>query len=109
MGLDEAWEKRCNWWRAACGGQDKWRDTTRVSTQDSKDSSEAEVFPAHAPPQGACEHLVCALKLLANQQTGGDSLVDTLFEGLQEQSRLKIMDELRIFVEVANRSADLEK
>ena len=46
---------------------------------------------------------------VANQQTGGDSLVDTLFEGLQEQSRLKIMRELRRFSEVANHSGDLEK
>ena len=35
-----------------------------------------------------------APKLLANQQTGEDSVVDTIFEGLQEQSRLKIMHEL---------------
>ena len=32
----------------------------------------------------ACEHLVCALDLLANLQAGGDSLVDTTFEGLQK-------------------------
>ena len=38
----------------------------------------------HAPPQGPCEYLVCALKLMAKQQAGGDSLVDPLFEGLQE-------------------------
>ena len=49
------------------------------------------------PPQGACENLVCALKLLANQQTGGDSFVDTIFEGLQEQSRLEITTERRRF------------
>ena len=42
---------------------------------------------AHAP-QGACEHLVCALNLLANLQAGGDNLVDSIFECLQERSRL---------------------
>ena len=42
-----------------------------------------------APPRCACENLVCALMLLAIQQTGGVSLVDVIFEGLQEQSRLK--------------------
>ena len=31
--------------------------------------------------------------------------MDTLFEGLQEQSRLKIMDELRRFVKVDSRAA----
>ena len=34
------------------------------------DSSEEKVFRAHAPPQGTYENPVCALKLLANQQTG---------------------------------------
>ena len=53
-----------------------------------------KVFWARAPPQGACENPVFAPKLLANQQTGGDSFVDTIFEGLQEQSRLKIVNEL---------------
>ena len=69
-------KKLCNWWCAACVGQYNWRDPNRVLVvQDSTDRSEAKVFRAHAPPLGACENLVCALKLLANQQTGGDSLV----------------------------------
>ena len=38
-----------------------------------------EGVSAHALPQGACENLVCALKLLVNRQTGGDSLVDMLY------------------------------
>ena len=38
----------------------------------------------------------------AHQQTGGDSLVDTLCEDLQEQKKLKKMDELRRFSEVDN-------
>ena len=45
----------------------------------------------------ACENLVCALKLLANHQAGGESHVDTIFEGLQEQSRLKLTSELGRF------------
>ena len=36
-----------------------------------RESSEAKVFRAHDPPQGACDHLVCALKPLADPQTGG--------------------------------------
>ena len=35
-----------------------------VSQQDSADHGEAEVFMAIAPPQGACENLVCALNVL---------------------------------------------
>ena len=38
---------------------------------------------------------MCALKLWANQQTGGDSLVDTIFEGLLEQSRLGVTNETK--------------
>ena len=47
------------------------------------------------------------------QCRGGDSFVETLFEGLQEQSKLNIMDALRRFIEVDNHEAerirDLEK
>ena len=64
------------------------------------------------PRSGACENLVCALKVLAIQHMGGDCLVDMIFEGLLEQSRLKITNELRRFIEVntseAARIGDLE-
>ena len=98
----------------ACGGQYDWRNPNGVLvTQDSSDPSEETVFRAHAPPQDVCENLVCALKLLVNQQTGGDSLIDTLVEGFQDQSRMKIMDELRRFIGVENHTVakigDLEK
>ena len=45
----------------------------------------------------------CMLKWLANFQGGGDNLVD-IFEGLHEQSRLNITNELR-FMEVDNQQA----
>ena len=51
--------------------------------QDSMDRSEAKVFRAH----------VNAPKLLANQQTGGDILVEVLVEDLQERSRLKMIED----------------
>ena len=35
-----------------------------------------------------------ALRFLANQRLAGDSLVQVLVEGLKEQSRLDLMDEL---------------
>ena len=56
-------------------------------------------------PQGACENLVCALELLANQQTEDDSLVPVLVEGHQEQSRLEMMDELTRFIKVDSHEA----
>ena len=83
-------EKQCNWWCAACGGQNKWKDLNSVLViQDSTDPNEANVFRAHVPPRCACENLVCALVFLAIQQTGGVSLVDMIFQGLQEQNWLK--------------------
>ena len=102
-----------DWWCAACGGHNNWRDPSSVLvTQDSADPSEAMVFRAQAPPQAQCENLVCALKFLAIPQTGGNTLVDTIFECLQEQSRMNITSELR-FIEVDNHEAveigDLEK
>ena len=57
--------------------------------RDCADPSKAMVFRTYAPPPGACENLVCAVNLWANQQTGGDSLMDTQFESLQEQSKGK--------------------
>ena len=71
------------------------------------------MFQAHAPAQGACENLFCALKLLANLQVGGSNLVDTIFEGFQERSRQTLTCKLRRFIEVYNHEAvkigDLEK
>ena len=55
--------------------------------------SEANVFWAHAPLQGACENLA-----VTNVQADGDNLVDTIFEGLQEQSRRKITNESRRYI-----------
>ena len=93
-------QQPCNWWCAACG-QYSWKNPNRVLvTLDSADPSKAKVFRATF----ACENLMCDLKLLANQPTGGDSVVDTIF-GLQEQSRLKIVDELRRFTEVDSHEA----
>ena len=52
---------------SAAGGT---RTERVLAVQDSADPSEAKVFRAHAPPQCACESLVCALELSADQQTG---------------------------------------
>ena len=77
-------------WCAASGGQYNWKDPNRVLIiQDSADPREAKVFRPHAPHGGPSENLVCAFKLLANLLKGADNLVETIFEGLQEQSRLK--------------------
>ena len=67
-----------------------------------------------APSPGNSSINSCVLfKVLANLQTGGNHLVDTIFEGLQEQNRLKITSEPRRFTEEDNHEAvkigDLEK
>ena len=67
--------------------------------------SEAKVSRADAPPQGQCAHLLCALELLAKLQTGGGNPEDTILQGVREQSRLKITNEPRRFIEVDDHEA----
>ena len=69
------------------------------------DEDEAKVFRAHGAPQGLCENLMNALKLLANQQRDGDSPIQNIVTGMQERSRRSIMDGLRRFIEADNHSA----
>ena len=61
-------------------------------TQDGADPSEAKEVWSGCPPRHRVRARIswCALKLLANEQTGGDRLVDMIFEGLMEQhSKIK--------------------
>ena len=61
--------EQCNLWCAACGGQYNWKKPNRVLvTLNIAGPSEAAVFWAHAPPQGACQNLVCALKQFAKRE-----------------------------------------
>ena len=63
-------------------------------------SRDAEVFGAHAAPQGMCDNMVNALKLLANQQKDGDSPAEMVVPDLLDKSRLKTMDGLGMSVAV---------
>ena len=84
----------------------KWRVPNRLLVvQTGDNASQAKVFKAHAVPQGVCENLINALKLLANQQKDGDSPVQSIVTGLCERSRKGIMEGLRNIIEVDNRSA----
>ena len=62
---------------------------------------------------GACDHLVNAVNLLANQHQDGDRLLKVLVEGLQERRRWKMMEKLRKFITMDNHNAvrkeDLKK
>ena len=60
---------------------------------------------AHAVPQGLCENLINALKLLANQQEGGDGLFQSIVTNLCEGSRKGLTEGLRNFLKVDNHRA----
>ena len=68
-------------------------------------ASQAKVFKAHAAPQGLCENLINALKLLANQQKDVESPIQSIATGLCERSRKGIMEDLRNFIKVDNHGA----
>ena len=58
---------------------------------------QAEVFKAHAVPQGLCANLINALKMLANQQEDGDGLLQSIVKDLGKESRRGLTDGLREF------------
>ena len=60
-------------------------------------ASQAQVFKASAVPQGLCENLINALKLLANSQEDEDSPIQSIVAGLRERSGKGIMEGLRNF------------
>ena len=62
--------------------------------QPGESASQAKVFKAHAVPQGLCENLINALKLLANRQKDGDGLLQGIVTGLCERSRKGIVEGL---------------
>ena len=80
-----------------------WRQVRMESAQQdtgeqlSTNTNEAKVFKAHAAPHGLCENLINALKLLANQQTDGDSPIQSIVTGPHERTRKGIMDGVRSF------------
>ena len=56
-------------------------------------------------PQGLCENLINAFKLLANQQKDGDSPIQNIILGLEEKCRERITNGLRSFITSDNYSA----
>ena len=66
---------------------------------------QAKVLKAHAIPQGSCENLINALKLLANQQVDGDGLLQSIVANLGQGSRKGLTDGLRDFIKVDNHRA----
>ena len=90
-----AGKKHCSWWCAICGEKNDWRAPNRLVVVQTRDSaSQAKVFKAHAVPQGLCENLINAFKLLANQPKDGDSPVQSIVAKLCERSRKGVMEGL---------------
>ena len=98
--------KTTKWWCAICGEKYYWRQPNRLLVVQTGDSFEqAKVFKANAVPQGLCENLVNALKLLANQQEDGDGLLQNIVTNLGKGSRKGLTDGLRDFIRVDNHRA----
>ena len=94
-----AGKKHCSWWCAICGDEYDWRAPNRLLVVQTGDSaSQAKVVEARAAPQGLCENLINALKLLANQQKDGDSPVQSIV------TARKALWSRRNIIEIDNRS-----
>ena len=89
-------QKQGSWWCATCRGQDDW---TAPNPKD------AGVFNAHAPPQGTCENLRNTWKTLTNQNGKECSVVDTIYEGILEESKRKMTGEQGRFMQAKNKEA----
>ena len=70
--------------------------------QTSESAAQAKVFRAHAAPQGLCENLINAIKLLANQQEDGEGPVQSI---VTEGSRKGLTEGLRNCTKVDNHRA----
>ena len=92
--------------RNFCGEKYDWKQLNRLVVVQTRESFEqAQVFKAHAVPQGLCANLVNALKLLANQQDDGDGLLQNIVTTLGKESRKGLTDGLREFIKVDDHRA----
>ena len=91
------------WWYAICGEKHDWKQPNRLLVVQTIDGTDhAKVFKAHAVPQGLCENLINALKLLANQQEDGDGLLQNIVKDLGKESRKGLTDGSREFLKNDN-------
>ena len=98
--------KTTKWWCAICGEKCDWRQPNRLLVVQTVESVEhAKVFKAHSIPQGLCENLINALKLLANPQEDEDGLVQNIVTNLGKGSRKGLTDVSQDFIKVDNHRA----
>ena len=91
FGGSQGKKKHTTWSCAICGEKYDWKQPNMllvVQTGDSMD--QAKVFKANAVPQGLCENLINALKLLANQQEDGDGLLQNIVKDLGNERAQKV-------------------
>ena len=82
-----AGKKHCSWWCAICGEKmNGERPTGHWWHKQVPSASQANVFNARAVPQGLCENLINALKLLAKQQKDGDSPIQSIVASFCERN-----------------------
>ena len=94
--------KNTKWWCVISGEKFNWRQSNRLLVVQTGESVEqAKVFKAHAVPQGLCENLINALKMMANQQ----GLPQNTVKDLSKESRKGLTDGLREFNKVDNECA----
>ena len=83
-----------------------WKQPNRLLVvQRGESVDRAKVFRPHAVPQGLCGNLINVLKLLANQQEGGDGLIQNIVTNLCEESRKGLTNGLREFIKIDNHRA----
>ena len=93
--------KHTKWRCANCGEKYDWKQPNGLLVVQTGDSTEqANVFKAHAVPQGFCANLINALKLLANKQEDGDGLLQDIVKDLGKESRKGLANGLREFIRV---------
>ena len=91
---------------AICGEKHDWKQPNRLLVVQTGESiDQANVFKAHAVPQGLCANLISALKLLANQQEDKDNLIQNIVTNLGEGNRKGLTEGLREFTKIDNERA----
>ena len=92
------------WCCGACGKPHDWRKPNRLLTLQIGDTMQKQVvFSAYGAPDGECDPLICALKLIANLTTGNQPGI--VMQELVASTKKRIMEALRQFIAVDNTRA----
>ena len=101
-------KKQCSRWCAACGGQCNWRNPNRVFGHTGPCGSQRrEGVSGACPATQSRARNKCVCSQVAGDLAGRAEIASwtTIFEGLQEQSRLTVTNELGRFIEVDSNEA----